>query len=393
MNGPDAPDASKPAGTRTHSIDNLRTFLNILVILHHSALAFSRVGTWPYMSPFPSSAFSNAAITLFALLNQTFFMGLLFFLAGHFSAISVERKTYRAFCVDKLKRLGIPTVGYTLILHPMMLLLADWARNESLWGTLTSYYAQLDGVSGTVWFTATLLAFDLTYATTRLFLPTSFTHLIPTTQAQYHTATVLGFSITTIVTFLVRLAYPTGRTMPPLSLQLGYAPQYVLAYIAGAGTSTPTTRQWILTPNPNLHRALVRAYAGATFTLLLAFTTLGPWTLAEGGYHGGWSPAALFYAIWNDACFYFLGRAWYSYFLASPHTKRKWGDKLQARASYGAFLVHSVVVVALQILVDRAAGAMLDGVFKAVIVGGLAVFGSWAVASRLIRIRWVGSVI
>ncbi|KAF7299728.1 Acyltransferase 3 [Mycena chlorophos] len=363
MNGPDAPRLQPDAsGTRTHSIDNLRTFLNVLVILHHSALAFSRVGTWPYMSPYPSSAFSNAAIALFALLNQTFFMGLLFFLAGHFSAISVERKTYRAFCVDKLKRLGIPTVLYTLILHPMMLLLAEWARDESLWGTLTSYYAQLDGVSGTVWFTATLLAFDLTYATTRLFLPTFG---IPTTQAQYRTAVVLGFSITTIVTFLVRLAYPTGRTMPPLSLQLGYAPQY------SAHTSLATT------------------------TLLLAFTTLGPWTLADGdgGYHGGWNPAALFYAVWNDACFYFLGRAWYSYFLASPHTKRKWGDMLQARASYGAFLVHSVVVVALQIVVDRAAGAMLDGVFKAMIVGGLAVFGSWAVASRLVRNRWVGSVI
>nr|GAT48753.1 acyltransferase 3 [Mycena chlorophos] len=370
--------------SRIHFLDNLRSFLIVLVILHHAALPYSALVAvfWPYKSPYHVWRFSQAIITLFVALNQTFFMGLLFFLAGHFSSIAIERKSYRAFCVDRLKRLGIPMVVYTLLVHPILLILVEWAHRGSIGSALKNYYLHLNGVRGPIWFIATLLAFDLIYASIHLIVP-SFKYLIPTTQTQYRAAVILGIGAVIMTSFFLRLSHPIGRTLPPLEVELAYTPQYVFAYIAG--TSMSKTQIWILTPDPR--RALLLSYLGAIAALGIASLIFGP----SAGYAGGWSFVALFYAVFNEVCFYFIGRAWYSFFHDSEYTTQRW--KNTARYSYGAYLVHSLVVVGLQILVDGAVGGALDGLFKAIIVGGLAVLGSWALAVVLISIPFVGRII
>ena len=101
---------------RTHSLDNLRTCLTALVIAHHAAIPYGGLGTWPYTSPYHSPG-SSGAIIAFNAVNQFFFMGCFFLLSGYFSAKSARQKTRRGFMGEQWKRLGVPTVVYSVISH------------------------------------------------------------------------------------------------------------------------------------------------------------------------------------------------------------------------------------------------------------------------------------
>ncbi|KAF7312413.1 Acyltransferase 3 [Mycena indigotica] len=363
---------------RVHFLDNLRSFVIVLVVLHHVALSFGGVGYWYYVSPYPVSNVSKAVLTLFVALNQTFFMGLMFFIAGHFSSIAVERKAWGVFCIDRLKRLGIPIVVYTFAIHPLVVVLLN---RGSVWTALRHYYLNLDRVQGPIWFIALLLVFDVIYATTKLFIP-SFGFLIPSSYSQYRLAALLGISTVIICTFSVRLSFPLGTHIPVMALEPGYTPQYVLAYISGCSLSK--IQQYMLFRDPR--RALALSYLGAILSAAI-ISGIGAALAIPVTYAGGMNPFALSYAIWHETCFYFLGTAWFSLFHDSERTTEKWGTT--ARYSYGAYIVHSVVVVWLQILLD----SRLDGILKTVIVGVPAIVLSWAVSWVLVQIPFVGAII
>ncbi|KAJ7757115.1 acyltransferase 3 [Mycena metata] len=367
--------------SRIHYIDNLRSSLLALVIFHHAALPFGGIGFWLYISPY-HPAWSSPLLSLFVVVNQSYFMGMLFFLSGHFSAISASRKNWRAFCLDKLKRLGIPAVVYTLLVQPVAIILVRWAQHASIWAGLKGYYSGINGVRGPAWFIAVLLVFDLVYIFIRkTFSPSSF--LIPSSLPRYRWAVARCIFIIIVTSFLIRLSYPVGRNLPPLGLQLAYAAQYVLAYTAG--TCLSYIQQYLLVPHPA--RALALAYLFAIISLAgIAI----PFRLTP-SIAGGANLAALLYVIWNEVFFYFIGSALYSVF--QLYTMKRWGNT--ARYSYGAFLIHSVVIVALQILVDAGSASIihLHSVVKTVFVGFFGVILSWAVAWILIRIPAVGKII
>jgi peptidoglycan/LPS O-acetylase OafA/YrhL len=82
---------------RIAAFDYLRSFGVLLVLLHHAALAYVTFG---YLNPEdPTATFSPivdsakwAGFDLVVLLNDTFFMPLLFFVSGLFVWRSLERK-------------------------------------------------------------------------------------------------------------------------------------------------------------------------------------------------------------------------------------------------------------------------------------------------------------
>jgi len=53
------------------------------------------------------------------MLNQAYFMGLLFLLSGYFTRGPYERKGPGKFLTDRLLRLGAPTLVYVLIISPL----------------------------------------------------------------------------------------------------------------------------------------------------------------------------------------------------------------------------------------------------------------------------------
>ena len=80
------------APARLPWIDHLRTGMIVLVVNMHACVTYSHVGDW-YLTiePDPSMSVKIPFIVWQSML-QSFFMGLLFFLAGYFAAGSLARR-------------------------------------------------------------------------------------------------------------------------------------------------------------------------------------------------------------------------------------------------------------------------------------------------------------
>ena len=100
-------------------IDNLRVLLIILVILHHCFITYGAPGGWYYIEATKKQGVLGP-MTLFVATNQSFFMGFFFFLSALFIDPSFLKKGRKTFVLDRLKRLGIPLIFYSLIFSPFL---------------------------------------------------------------------------------------------------------------------------------------------------------------------------------------------------------------------------------------------------------------------------------
>lgn len=137
--------------SRRHDLDNLRSFLTGLVVVHHTAIAYGRVGGRYYKSPLSPSSISLPVLVLVAV-NQSFFMGLFFWISGSLSAQSLERSGPSHFVKNKLIRLGIPAVIYTLLVHPITICMVYAGWDLGLIGNIFAHsFKTLRGIQGPVW--------------------------------------------------------------------------------------------------------------------------------------------------------------------------------------------------------------------------------------------------
>jgi fucose 4-O-acetylase-like acetyltransferase len=105
---------------RAYYIDNIRIALTALVIVHHSALAFGASGGWCYISPEPIKGWTQLIFSAFLTINQAFFMSLFFFISACFTPGSFDRKGLKKYPLDRLKRLGIPLLIYSVLINPCL---------------------------------------------------------------------------------------------------------------------------------------------------------------------------------------------------------------------------------------------------------------------------------
>ena len=105
--------SAKPPRRLFH-LDNLRVYLTILVILHHTAIAYGAAGDWAIVDPAVDDI-SPIFLTFFTAVNQSYFMSAFFLLAGYFAPRSFDRKGAGSFIKDRLIRLGVPLLLFTII--------------------------------------------------------------------------------------------------------------------------------------------------------------------------------------------------------------------------------------------------------------------------------------
>ena len=156
---------------RRIEFDYLRTFVVLLVVLHHAILAY---GEGAFINPEdPIQTYSPVVdlerwfvFDIITGFNDVYFMALMFFISGLFVWTSLARKGAGRYFTDRLIRLGIPLV----IAVPLLIPLAYYPAQltvELVYGGDTSY-AQfwLDMVqrgfrtAGPLWFLWVLLVFD-----------------------------------------------------------------------------------------------------------------------------------------------------------------------------------------------------------------------------------------
>src|SRR5580698_997783 len=107
------------SATRLLYLDNLRWSMIILVISMHAADTYSPLGSWYFTDRTPISKPVLLTFAAWQMFLQSFFMGLLFFVAGFFAPASLDRKGRGAFMRDRAFRLGLPVLLYMFVIGPV----------------------------------------------------------------------------------------------------------------------------------------------------------------------------------------------------------------------------------------------------------------------------------
>ncbi|KAJ6438051.1 Acyltransferase 3 [Purpureocillium lavendulum] len=222
---------------------------NGLVIVHHTASCYGGPGGHPYKSLLfqTTSPLARYSLLCFHGLNQSFFMGLFFWISGRLSAHSIRKsdedksRTRWDFAKGRLLRLGLPSLVYTIAIHPMVLMTAQPTLEKTkIKKLLATYYSAINGATGPVWYTATLLLFDLVLA---VLLPRpaeldrgsrenlSKASRVPKIPRWYDLSRLYGWIAVAGISFLVRLHYPGRTRLRFIALQPAFAPQYIFATI------------------------------------------------------------------------------------------------------------------------------------------------------------------
>ena len=130
------------AASRLLYIDNIRTFLTALVLLHHIMIVYAASGSWIYIEgrqDMPTVIVGN----IFCTVNQAYFMGLFLLISAYFVPGSYDRKGAARFWKDRLARLGIPLVIYSWVLHPLFiygLFRVSQSLRTSIWNFYPQYF-------------------------------------------------------------------------------------------------------------------------------------------------------------------------------------------------------------------------------------------------------------
>ena len=108
--------ASKVAAARVAFMDNLRYLMVVLVVLYHSVAAYANFA--PYWKIHDTSTF---AVDVTREFLDVFMMPVLFFAAGYFALVSLEKRGVWEFLKDKVSRLLVPWTLAVLIIAPLLI--------------------------------------------------------------------------------------------------------------------------------------------------------------------------------------------------------------------------------------------------------------------------------
>jgi glucans biosynthesis protein C len=226
-----------PNAPRLFYLDNLRTALICLVILHHMAVIYGAGVPFYYVEPpARTDLIAYGILLIFILLNQAYFMGFLFLISGYFSPGSFDQKGGRQYIVDRLLRLGLPLAIYMFILNPLASV-GFWQMPASLTGINTpltwQVYPFLIAV-GPMWFIEMLLIFDLGYAAWRRITRNKPLRLDLSLPAPGYLATGMFIIGLALITYMFRAVVPLGTSTPVLGFPSpAYLPQYISLFILG----------------------------------------------------------------------------------------------------------------------------------------------------------------
>ncbi len=165
----------KTTRKRIFYLDNLRAFLVILVVIHHTAITYGASGSWFYIEYTGEDLRTIIPLTLLASVDQSFFMGLLFLVAGYFTPGSYDHKGAKTFLKDRFIRFGAPIVFYIVFFNPY-LQYQHLAREAGSNSTYVAFWinslSRLEHIAlGPLWFIELLLIFSVGYVLWRRFAP------------------------------------------------------------------------------------------------------------------------------------------------------------------------------------------------------------------------------
>jgi peptidoglycan/LPS O-acetylase OafA/YrhL len=288
-------------------IDRLRSVITVMVILHHTAITYGAPGGWFWIELKPSGAPSSLLLTLFVTTNQAYFMGFFFLLAGYFTPTSLERKGYSRFIGDRFLRLGVPLLAFGLLLGPLTAAIVNFAQSGGFWSTFVSLWLHKQFINGPLWFAQALLIFSLAYCAWRAVAGAPLAQAQraprPVPTRRWWLLSALGVGVAALA---IRQFVPVGENV--FGLQLAYFAGYI--FLFGVGIAA-WRYDWLRQLNwknarPGI-RGLIIAWPTLPIAILIAHATSGH---GKSNFAGGFSWAAVFYALWESFVAWGLIAAW-----------------------------------------------------------------------------------
>jgi glucan biosynthesis protein C len=382
LNDPPAPGQSPG---RLFFIDNLRTWIIVLVVLHHIALVYGAAAPFYYVEPPYNDVIAFVVLFVFVLFNQACFMGLLYLISGHFTPGSLEHKGSRKFIKDRLVRLGIPLLVFFFVLSPLVFL-GLYAMPSSLTGITTPPTLQ-DSVThfgiGPMWFVAMLLIFDIGFAIWCVLrqrrVPHEEDHRDERAGIPPRYRTIAAFILLLALTsYLIRIIIPLGRSIAGFPT-LSYLPQYLSFFIIGI---IAVRCKWFTTIPKSMGRV-------GFILALIATLTLFPLALTGGAYfvgNGSWQSAV--YALWDSSVALGMALGLITLFRDRFNYSGRLFWFLQ-RHSYTVYFIQAPVIVLVAVALK---GLVLEPLLKFVLVSFITVPLCFVFAYLVLKIPYADRV-
>ncbi|SHG66495.1 acyltransferase family protein [Bradyrhizobium erythrophlei] len=360
-------------------IDNIRWTMIILVLSMHASDTYSPFGNWYYTDRQAMGLGAKLFFGVYQSFLQAFFMALLFFIAGYFSAAAYDRKGFSPFVRDRFIRLGLPTLLYMLVIGP----LTQYFLSRT-WGTggfLHQWLLHLqDGEwlseTGPMWFCAVLLLFSVIYGLIRL-RGWNEPRIELGNKGRDSLSIAAFIALMAASTFVVRIAVTEDASV--LNVHPGDFPQYALMYTAGA---FGYRGGWIM----GLSERVCILWASATLTAAVPlFAALllfgGALSGQTAQYVGGFNPVSAGKCLWEALVCVGMGLLLLAVYRRNFDRQNE-GARWLSDNAFGVYLIHPPILIGFAILLQ---GLTLHPVAKAAVLTLLAAIGSFAASAFVLR--------
>jgi len=365
---------------RAFPLDRLRTAMTFIVLFGHTWMTYGADGDWFYREvPGSRSPFSVLG-TLYCLTNQAFLMGFFFLIAGYFTAASTDRKSMVRFLADRAVRLGLPLLGFGLVLAPLTVGMIGAASGQGFWASIASLWQHKEFINGPMWFAEALFLLSFGYCLWRLvsnlrteWAPTSQPHSKPIPG---NLTWLIGAVAVGITAFVIRIWMPVDTRY--FGLWLGYFPSYILLFSVGIYAwrfkwlfqlTWKQARQWLIV-------ACLAWPVMPAAAIVLKLRGNNPY------FAGGMTAASLLYALCEPFVAWGLiaaGLVLFETHFVKPSAILSW----LSRRSYAVYVIHPPILVGVCLLFRH---WHAPSPVKFAVAATLGTVATWGAADPLVRL-------
>ena len=373
--------AAPKTKARNAALDRARTFLTLVVLLHHAVIPYTYFGH--------TDPKSWIGFDMIVLATDSFFMAMFFFLSGLFVWTGLARKGPLNYLRDRLLRLGLPFAICAFTLIPMAYYAIALRQTPDL--SFTAFWWKTITVgpwpSGPLWFLWVLFAFDLVASvfyslSSRLLDPINRLSLRGRDRPAQFFAVLLAVTAVFYIPGRIHFGAGSWFEFGPFSVQHGRVLLYATYFFFGAGIGAQHLDRGLLSAGSRLARSSWgwASIALVPYCLMWALIyvkreILGNPERLPAWYEGTYG---LFFATFSVAIMFVI----LAYFLRFKQSGLSILDPMQPDA-YGIFLVHYPIALWLQYW-------MLDfdipAIAKALVAFVFTVLLSWATSMLLRKI-------
>jgi glucan biosynthesis protein C len=393
-----ATNKNKVRNKRSVWIDYLRSSLTVLVVAHHSSLAYT---TFAY---FDTKTYINSTnpivdnarwivMDIFENFNDIFFMSLMFFISGLFVYPALVKKGKSKFLADRFKRLGLPFIIAVSIIIPIAYFPSFYLNNHTLNVSvfIKDFLRNQQWPVGPPWFIWILLLFNVW----ALILPLNFYIYVSnlTFKLIKHPAKFLAVVFLVVSFSFIPISLWVGQYkwtgFGPFDFQVNRLLLYFVFFIFGACIGSGDWEHNFFTNNKLIDKPWQFWLALCLFAyLLVELFTYNVWDIVRAGKLGVNLAWLIFDLLFVASCIS-SSMAFLAIFKQNIKKENRLWTNLSSNA-FGIYLLHYVFIIWLQfMLLDLS----LPVLIKFLIVFTGALLASWTIINFARRYKIVNQTI